>query len=180
MSACVKVRALRRFRNGECRRLTSRNIGVAAYGVKRKYTHVCRYFITCVKSVVYGPLSGYPMTPMRINWRDGDVIRRLRDQAGWTLEQLAEVSTVNPQTIHRLEKGKTKEAKRETLERIAHVFGLTERQLRDALPPPMELPFHVAPDVAAFVAGLQAGSRKDQKIAAAINAVNGQKRRRRR
>lgn len=77
---------------------------------------------------------------MIIPWRDGDVIRRLRMAAGWKLKDLAAASGVDVQVIHRIEVGLTKEPKRVTLERIARAFGLTDRQLMDAVPPPIDLP----------------------------------------
>lgn len=127
---------------------------------------------------------GVTLIPMRIEWREGDVIRKLRDVAGWGLEQLAEISGVDLQTIHRIEKGYTKEPKARTLYRIAQAFGITERQLRDAIPPAMDLSvrFSSAPepkavepfvrsDVLAFLASLDAGTVEDKQIARDFRAV---------
>lgn len=118
---------------------------------------------------------------MLIEWREGDVIRRLREAAGWGLEELAAASGVDLQTIHRMEKGRTKEAKRSTLHRIAQAFGLTERQLRDAIPPSMDLPIVKAtipdkPTKAARAAAerqlaqLRVGGVGDQQAAHVIGA----------
>jgi len=77
---------------------------------------------------------------MLIEWHEGDVIRRLRRAAGWKLEDLKQASGVDVQVIHRIEMGITKEPKRDTLRKIARAFGLTDRQLLDAIPPPIDLP----------------------------------------
>src|SRR4051794_12561325 len=81
---------------------------------------------------------------MKLVWREGDVIRRLRMAAGWRLRDLAEASGVDIQVIHRLEIGKTKEAKRGTLTKIAGAFGLSDRQLLDAVPAGADLPVELA------------------------------------
>jgi len=67
-------------------------------------------------------------------WHEGDVIRKLRIAFGWTLPELARRSQINQQTIHRIEKGETKDPKRDTLTRIAAAFNLTARELDDAVP----------------------------------------------
>jgi transcriptional regulator with XRE-family HTH domain len=72
-------------------------------------------------------------------WTEGDVVRKLRAMRGWTLQQLQIKSGVNIQVLHRIESGKTKEAKRATLDRIAAVFGVTSRHLLDAVPPPSHI-----------------------------------------
>jgi transcriptional regulator with XRE-family HTH domain len=69
-----------------------------------------------------------------LRWHDGDVVRKLRDAFEWTLKDLAKKSGVDIQTIHRLEKGQTKEAKRDTLRKLAEAFNLTARELEDAVP----------------------------------------------
>jgi transcriptional regulator with XRE-family HTH domain len=75
-----------------------------------------------------------------VRWHEGDVVRKLRATLGWKLEHLARVSTVSLQVIHKLEIGKTKEPKRSTLKKLAKAFGLTDRQLLDAVPPAIDLP----------------------------------------
>ncbi len=77
---------------------------------------------------------------MTLQWTEGDVIRKLRSVVGLTLTQLAAVSGVNLQVIHRLEAGTTKEPKRATRARLAAAFGLTERHLLDAVPPAIDIP----------------------------------------
>ena len=69
-----------------------------------------------------------------ILWGEGDVIRKLRQAVGWDLNELASASGVDPQTIHRIEKGTTKEPKRQTLRKIVKAFGLSIRELEDAVP----------------------------------------------
>lgn len=109
---------------------------------------------------------------MRIEWREGDVIRRLRMEAGWKLKHLTAATGLDQKTIHQIEMGHTKEAKRSTLRKIASAFGLTERQLLDAVPMPMELPIVFAPsDVTGFVQKLERGGAKDQQLAGAIRTV---------
>jgi transcriptional regulator with XRE-family HTH domain len=78
-----------------------------------------------------------------VRWHEGDVIRKLRQAVGWTLGDLHRVSGVDMGVIHRLEIGRTKEPKRGTLVRIAAAFGLTDRQLLDAVPAQIELPIRL-------------------------------------
>jgi transcriptional regulator with XRE-family HTH domain len=111
---------------------------------------------------------------MEIHWREGDVIRRLRDAAGWTLEDLEVASGVNLQVIHKIEVGKTKEPTRGTLQRIAAGFGLTWRQLVDAVPPPMDLPLRVE-GVSSLVESVR---EEDEKRPAAAGDGHQRKRRR--
>lgn len=68
-------------------------------------------------------------------WTVGDVIRKLRVEAGWTLEPLARAIGSNVTVISRIELGKTREPKRATLQKIASAFGLTARDLEDMVPP---------------------------------------------
>jgi transcriptional regulator with XRE-family HTH domain len=68
-------------------------------------------------------------------WHEGDVIRKLRSIAKWTLQDLALASGVTVQTIHGIEKGTTVDPKTSTLDRIAAPFGLTGLELRRAVPP---------------------------------------------
>jgi len=75
------------------------------------------------------------------------VVRKLRAVVGWKLKDLSAASGVDVQTIHRLEAGKTKEAERDTLTKLATAFGLTWRHLLDAVPAPIELP--IAPSAKA-------------------------------
>jgi transcriptional regulator with XRE-family HTH domain len=67
-------------------------------------------------------------------WRIGDVVRKLRQEANLTLADLDALSGVHLTTIHDLEVGRTKEAKRATLTRLAGVFGLSLRELEDLVP----------------------------------------------
>lgn len=69
-----------------------------------------------------------------VPWDERDVLRKLRAAAGWDLKLLAEKSDLDPQTIHRIESGKTKEPKRSTLRKLAQAFALTEREFEDAVP----------------------------------------------
>lgn len=89
-----------------------------------------------MESVLYSPESaGYTDNCVReADWTEGDVVRKLRLVAGWKLKHLAKYSGVSLTMIHELEMGKTKEAKRATLTRIAAAFGLTLRDLLDLVP----------------------------------------------
>lgn len=71
-----------------------------------------------------------------MEWHEGDVIRKLRDTVHWTLQDLSHRSGVNVQVIHRLEKGITRDATRDTLQRIAAPFGLTAEDIRALVPDP--------------------------------------------
>lgn len=70
-----------------------------------------------------------------MEWHEGDVIRKLRTISSLTLADLQETSGVHGQVINRIELGITRDAKLETLNRIARAFGLSGRQIRDLVPP---------------------------------------------
>lgn len=67
-------------------------------------------------------------------WEVGDVIRKLRLCADWTLDDLNERCDVSFTAISRIELGITKEPKRGTLTKIAAAFGLTLREFEDLIP----------------------------------------------
>ncbi len=56
-----------------------------------------------------------------MKWTIGDVIRKQREDRGWTQTSLAKMARVNLNTISRIEAGHT--FKIETLERLAAAFG---------------------------------------------------------
>lgn len=87
-------------------------------------------------STCYADGSGdiYKLTVREVPWTEGDLVRKLRSAADWRLEDLAERSGVSTTSIHDLEIGRTKEAKRETREKLAAAFGLTLRQFEDLVP----------------------------------------------
>ena len=82
---------------------------------------------------MYGPMA-------ILRWTEGDVVRKLRAAVGWRLKDLAAASGLPLQVIHKLERGKTKEPKRVTMQKLARAFGLSDRQLFDAIPPERDLP----------------------------------------
>lgn len=57
----------------------------------------------------------------------GDVIRKLRTERGWTLDDLAAHSGVNKMTISGIERGA--DARKSTIDRLAVAFGLPVAQL---------------------------------------------------
>lgn len=69
-----------------------------------------------------------------VQWHEGDVVRKLRTALKWGLTELSQRSGVNSQTIHRIEKGETREPKRATMARIAKAFNISLRELEDAVP----------------------------------------------
>ena len=80
-------------------------------------------------------MSRYTEPTMReVAWTEGDVVRKLRIVAEWKLKDLAKQSGVSLTMIHELEMGKTKEAKRSTLTKIAAAFGLTYPELLGLVP----------------------------------------------
>src|SRR5262245_58979113 len=106
-------------------------------------------------------------------WHEGDVVRKLRASVNWTLRELASISGVNKQVIHRLESGQTRDPKTATLERIADAFGITSRELRNAVPlehplviRPKRLPRRSKPDGVTIPANVPDGlpvGRKDKR-----------------
>jgi transcriptional regulator with XRE-family HTH domain len=71
---------------------------------------------------------------LEASWHIGDVIRKLRQESGLKLKQVAERAGINLSVIHKLEMRHTKEPERATLQKLAAVFGLTVRQLEDMVP----------------------------------------------
>lgn len=67
-------------------------------------------------------------------WHEGDVIRKLRELANWTLQDLSVATGVHPNVLNRIEKGRTTEPKNSTLDRIGAAFGLTAIDIRQAVP----------------------------------------------
>jgi transcriptional regulator with XRE-family HTH domain len=65
-------------------------------------------------------------------FRVGDVVRKLRKDRGWTLDDLARQSKVSRTVLFQLEKGET-DPRASTLRKIADAFGLSR------LPEPSEL-----------------------------------------
>ncbi len=59
----------------------------------------------------------------------GELVRRLREQAGLSIRGLAAESGVNHANIVRLESGEQAAPKRESLERIAHALGVEAADL---------------------------------------------------
>lgn len=77
----------------------------------------------------------YTSTQVReVSWHEGDVVRKLRISAGLKLEQLAELAGMSFTTIAALEIGKTRDPKRDTIDKLATAFGLTGKELRDMVP----------------------------------------------
>lgn len=62
-------------------------------------------------------------------------MRKLRLIYSCNLEELAQLSGVSFTTISKLELGKTKEPKRDTIRKLAEAFGMTTTQFMAAIPP---------------------------------------------
>jgi len=59
----------------------------------------------------------------------GDLIRRLRDERGWTQEQLAREARITITCLSNLERGATKDPNAVTLAGLADAFGLQQSEL---------------------------------------------------
>ena len=78
--------------------------------------------------------AAYILTVYELPWHEGDVIRKLRNAAGWTLPELAERAGVSFTAIHEIEIGITKQPTRGVLTKVAAVFGLKYTELLDLVP----------------------------------------------
>lgn len=58
-----------------------------------------------------------------------DVLKRLRTNKGWSLDQLAEKAKINKQTLHRLEKGGHGSSRENTIRKLARVYGVGQAVL---------------------------------------------------
>lgn len=67
-------------------------------------------------------------------WNEADVIRKLRAETGITTERLAIESRVSISAINRIETGRTADATKPTLEKLAAVFGMSYEDLIAAVP----------------------------------------------
>jgi transcriptional regulator with XRE-family HTH domain len=70
-----------------------------------------------------------------VDWHEGDLVHKLRGIYKLTVQQLSKRADVAPSVIYRLEDGRTKEPKRETVSKLAAAFGMTPREFEDAVPP---------------------------------------------
>lgn len=84
---------------------------------------------------------------------------QLREQHGWTQEDLAHAAEVSVKTVSRLENGRH-DGRRSTVERIAKALGVDEATLLGKPPPPLGLGAHTN------------GNGKDPAIAELVAAVN--------
>lgn len=118
-----------------CRFGTDRNIGVCAYDCKHRFMLSAESLqVPTEQCFTAGSRADIPVAVRQVAWHEGDVIRKLRHSAGWTLQQLAEKTHLSVTAIHDIETGITKEPKRKTLTNIATAFGLTMRDLQDLIP----------------------------------------------
>ncbi len=67
-------------------------------------------------------------------WHEGDLVHKLRRLQGLNVEQLAARADLSPSIIRRLEQGKTRQADRNTVVKIARVFGMSAGEFIDAVP----------------------------------------------
>ena len=68
-------------------------------------------------------------------WHEGDLVHKLRGIYQLTVQQLAQRADLPPSVIYRLEDGRTKEPKRDTVNKLAAAFGMTAREFADCIPP---------------------------------------------
>jgi uncharacterized membrane protein YhaH (DUF805 family)/DNA-binding XRE family transcriptional regulator len=87
---------------------------------------------------------------MKVN---SDYIRQLRQQRGWSQEQLADIAGVNARTIQRLERGT--HASVDTLKALAVAFAVDYQQLLMTQQQQVEPWYQRSSMVTAFVAGLR-------------------------
>lgn len=87
---------------------------------------------------------------MKVN---SDYIRQLRQQRGWSQEQLADIAGVNARTIQRLERGT--QASVDTLKALAVAFAVDYQQLLMTPPQQPESWYQRSPMLTALVAGLR-------------------------
>ena len=87
---------------------------------------------------------------MKVN---SDYIRQLRQQRGWSQEQLADIAGVNARTIQRLEAGT--QASVDTLKALAVAFSVDYQQLLLTQQQQSEPWYQRSPMLAALVAGLR-------------------------
>jgi transcriptional regulator with XRE-family HTH domain len=59
----------------------------------------------------------------------GDVIRKLRNQAGWSIEDLAQKAGVNKGTISTIERGDALNFRQETIAKIAKALGTSATEI---------------------------------------------------
>lgn len=97
----------------------------------------------------------------------GDVIRRLRKDRGWTLDDLREASGVNKTTLSQIESGRI-DPRASTLEKIASALGMQNSagalQLvtrSDAVPNPSPLNYPVHPASTNRENSVPKGDRED-------------------
>lgn len=62
------------------------------------------------------------------------MIHALRIACGWQVQELAKRAKLNPSVIYRIEDGRVLHPRQETLEKLAAAFGVTVRELRNAVP----------------------------------------------
>lgn len=77
----------------------------------------------------------HSMARRRVTWGLQHVIRALRDQRGWSQEDLAERASVVTNTISRIERGSVT-PDTVTLEKIARAFDLSVVELLQEVPAP--------------------------------------------
>lgn len=65
-------------------------------------------------------------------WHVGDVVRKLRERAGWGQKELADKASVSLSTISRLENGRNYDP--QTFGRIVAALGVREADIFSAIP----------------------------------------------
>jgi transcriptional regulator with XRE-family HTH domain len=76
-----------------------------------------------------GILATRPLEVISMKKINPFVLKRLRNQKGWSQEKLGEIAKIDKQTIWRIEAGKADAARPETVRRLARAFSVEEAVL---------------------------------------------------
>ena len=105
-----------------------------------------------------------------VKWHLGDVVRKLRDERGWSRAVFAKRAKLGIATVARLELGETEETHQAgTLSKIAEAFDTSESELHDAVPPEAGLTFQQRKVLASLPARLTEADYR--RVMAAIGSA---------
>lgn len=69
-----------------------------------------------------------------MGWREAHVIHALRIECGWQVKELAKRAGLGTSVIYRLEDGRVLNPTPQTLAKLATAFGVTVKEIRNAVP----------------------------------------------